>query len=113
MHEMSLCEGILNILQKQSKIDQYSTVKTVVLEIGRLSSIEPDALRFAFSVVMKGSIAENARLNIIDIAGQAWCLHCQKQVVINQRYDGCPLCGGYPLQITEGQQMRIKELEVL
>jgi hydrogenase nickel incorporation protein HypA/HybF len=113
MHEMSLCEGILNILQKQSKIDQYSTVKTVVLEIGKLSSVEPDALRFAFSVVMKGSIAENASLNIIDVAGQAWCLPCQKHVVINQRYDGCPLCGYFPLQITEGDQMRIKELEVL
>jgi Zn finger protein HypA/HybF involved in hydrogenase expression len=48
MHEMSLCEGILNILQKQSKIDQYSTVKTVVLEVAdcQVSSLMRSDLPF-------------------------------------------------------------------
>lgn len=112
MHEMSLCEGMLEILQQQASLQNYTTVKTVFLEIGKLSSVEPDAIKFAFSEVTRGSLAENATLEIIEIAGQALCLQCQKKVEINQRYDSCPLCESHQLQIINGQQMRIKELEV-
>ena len=112
MHEMSLCEGILEVLQEQANAHNFSRVKTVWLEIGKLSSVEPDAMRFGFDVVMKGSLAESAALEIIELPGQAWCFQCQKTVEIAQRYDSCPDCGAYQLEINGGEQMRIKELEV-
>ena len=112
MHEMSLCEGMLDILKQQAAKQNYSIVKTVFLEIGKLSNVEPDAMRFAFPVVMRGSLAENAILEITEVTGKAWCMQCQQNVVIEQRYDGCPLCESHQLQITDGQQMRIKELDV-
>lgn len=112
MHEMSLCEGMLDILKQQAHEQNYSVVKTVFLEIGKLSNVEPDAMRFAFPIVTKGSLAENATLEIIEVAGQAWCMQCEQNVVINQRYDGCPLCESHQLQITDGEQMRVRELEV-
>lgn len=113
MHEMSLCQGILEILESQAKTQNYSKVKCVYLEIGKLSSIEPDALRFGFDIVMKNSLADNARLEIIEIDGKAWCFDCGQTIIIEQRYDPCPLCGSVKLQINEGEQMRIKELEVI
>ena len=57
-------------------------MKTVFLEIGKLSNVEPDAMRFSFSVVTRGSLAENATLEIIEVVGQAWCLKCEQNVVI-------------------------------
>jgi hydrogenase nickel incorporation protein HypA/HybF len=112
MHEMSLCENIREVLEQQALQQNFHTVKTVWLEIGKLSSVEPSALHFGFEVVMKGSLAENAKLEIIEVDGQAWCFHCQKNVKIEQRYDSCPSCGAYQLQVNDGDQMRIKELEV-
>lgn len=112
MHEMSLCENIREVLEQQAAQQNFSSVKTVWLEIGKLSSVEPNALRFGFEVVMKGSLAEDAKLEIIEVDGQAWCFQCQKDVKIEHRYDGCPLCGAYRLQVNDGEQMRIKELEV-
>jgi hydrogenase nickel incorporation protein HypA/HybF len=44
----------------------------VVLEIGRLSSVEPEALAFCFDLVM-GRIAEGARLQIDALPGSGWC----------------------------------------
>jgi hydrogenase nickel incorporation protein HypA/HybF len=113
MHEMSLCEGILQVLEQQAVQQKFSSIKTVWLEIGKLSSVEPDAMRFGFDVVMQGSLAEHAKLEIIEVDGQAWCFQCEKNVTIEQRYDECPLCGAYQLQINDGEQMRIKELEVV
>lgn len=112
MHEMSLCENILHVLEEQALAQRYRKVKAVWLEIGALSGVEAEALRFSFDAVMQGSLAENARLEIIAVPGRAWCRPCQQTVNVRQWYDPCPLCGGRQLQVHDGTQMRIKELEV-
>ncbi|HFD31929.1 MAG TPA: hydrogenase maturation nickel metallochaperone HypA [Gammaproteobacteria bacterium] len=112
MHEMSLCEGVLQIIESEAAKQNFTQVKRVILEVGTLSGVEIKALEFAFDVVMKGSIAEQARLEIIELEAQAWCMQCAKSVTIKQRYDACPTCGSYQLQVSSGDEMRIKELEV-
>lgn len=112
MHELSLCEGVLQVLEDQAESQHFSRVKTVWLEIGSLAGVEIEAMRFGFDVVIRDSLADGARLEIIEVPGQAWCLDCAAAVEIRQRYDECPRCGGYQLQVTGGDQMRIKELEV-
>ncbi len=112
MHEMSLCEGIIEILQDEAEKQGFTRVKQVILEIGALSHVEPDAMRFSFDAVSKNTLAEGAKLTIVDIPGSAWCMDCAKNVDIAQRYDACPVCGGVQLQVTGGDEMKIKELEV-
>jgi hydrogenase nickel incorporation protein HypA/HybF len=112
MHEMSLCEGVLQVLQTEAKTQGFSKVMTVWLEIGDLSSVEPEAMFFSFDVVTRNSLADGAKLEIINVPGHAWCMHCSKTVVIKQRFDECPDCGGFQLQVTGGDEMKIKELEV-
>lgn len=112
MHEMSLCESVLQTLEQQAEVQHYRQVKTVWLEIGALSGVEIDALRFSFDVVVQGSLAAGARLEIIVAPGQAWCLPCGRNVPVQQLYDECPVCGSHQLQVNGGDQMRIKELEV-
>lgn len=112
MHEMSLCAGILDVIEEQAKIQKYRKVKTVFLEIGKLSGVECEAMRFCFPVVMRGTLAEDAVLEIDEIPGDAWCEHCRKSVPVAEIFDVCPDCGTYPLQVKNGRQMRIKELEV-
>lgn len=112
MHEMSLCESILQTLEQQAEVQHYRKVNIVWLEIGALAGVEVDALRFSFDIVVKGSLADSAKLEIIEIPGQAWCLPCGKTVTVQALYDQCPHCGSHQLQVTGGDQMRIKELEV-
>lgn len=112
MHEMSICEGILQVIEDQADSQQFSRVKSVWLEIGPLAGVELDALRFGFDVVTRNSLADGARLEIIEMPGTAWCLECSKSVPIRQRFDACPECGSFQLQITGGDELRIKELEV-
>ncbi len=112
MHEMSLCEGVLQVLQSEAKAQNYSRVKTVWLEIGDLSSVEPEAMLFCFDAVTKNSLAEGAELIIVNVPGTAWCMKCSETVIIKNRFDECPQCGSYQLQVTAGDEMKIKELEV-
>ena len=67
MHEMSLCESIVQILEDNAKSQGFAKVKTVWLEIGGLSGVEPEAMRFSFDAVTRGTLADRARLEIIEV----------------------------------------------
>ncbi|MCP4993196.1 MAG: hydrogenase maturation nickel metallochaperone HypA [Gammaproteobacteria bacterium] len=112
MHELSICEGILQVMEEQARSQGFKQVKTVWLEIGDLAGVELEALRFGYDVVVRNSLAEGSRLEIINLPGEAWCLPCAETVTVKQRFDACPKCGGYQLQVTGGEELRIKELEV-
>lgn len=112
MHEMSLCEGVLQIIEDTARQQNYQHVKTVWLEIGGLAGVEVEAMRFCFDAVVKGSIAEGAKLEIIENPGQAWCMQCEKTVDVKRQFDECPDCGGFQLQVTSGDEMQVKEIEV-
>lgn len=112
MHEMSLCEGILQVIEDESGKQGFSRVKNLWLEIGELAGVELEALRFCFDAVKRGSLAADAKMNIIPVPGRAWCMQCGGDVPVRQRFDACPDCGSYQLQVTAGDEMRIKELEV-
>ena len=112
MHEMSLCEGIIQVIENEAQAQHFSKVKRVILEIGALAGVELEAMRFGFDAVCRDSLAEGSTLEIIELPGQAWCMHCAKTVTVSNRFDTCPDCGGFQLQVTGGDEMRIKELEV-
>jgi len=112
MHEMSLTEGVLRVLEEQAVVQNFSRVKTLWLEIGELSTVDPESLRFCFEAIRAGTLAEQASMEIIRVPGQALCMDCCKQVHVAERYASCPECGGEKLQVCGGDEMRIKELEV-
>ncbi|MBZ4201670.1 MAG: hydrogenase maturation nickel metallochaperone HypA [Methylovulum sp.] len=113
MHELSLCENILQMIEQQAKDQQFTRVLTVFLEIGQLSGVEPEAISFCFDAVMAGSVAAHAKLVIVPQVGLAWCAKCYHHFEIQHRYDECPICGSYEFQIKKGEHLRISELEVI
>lgn len=112
MHEVSICEGIILLLEEQAVVQHFQQVQTLWLEIGELAGVELEALRFSFEVVSRGTLAEGARLEILQPQGRAWCQDCTQRVSVKTRYDACSECGGYQLQVCAGDELRIKELEV-
>lgn len=112
MHEMSLAEGVIQLVEDTAEREQARRVKLVVLEIGRLASVEIEAMRFCFDVVTRGGIADGARLEIIETPGTGWCMQCACTVEIGERYDACPRCGSYQVQATGGTEMRVREIEI-
>jgi hydrogenase nickel incorporation protein HypA/HybF len=113
MHEMSLCEGIRGIITDQALAHGFDRVTVLRLEIGKFAGVEKAALEFAFDVVMRGCPAEGARLEMIDLPGRALCYGCGQEVEIEERFAVCPLCGSAKLMPQGGDEMRIKDMEVI
>ena len=112
MHEMALAEGILQLVEETATRERAQRVKLVVLEIGQLSTVEPEALKFCFDAVTKGSIANDAALEIVHVPGVGWCMECAATLPMQELFGACPQCGGYQMQATGGTEMRVKEIEI-
>lgn len=112
MHEMSLMESVLEIVEDEARKAGAASVTVVKLVIGELSSVEPEAMAFCFEAVVGGTIAEGARLEIERVPGLGWCLDCCETVALNERFGACPKCGNFRVQMTAGDDLRVGELEV-
>lgn len=112
MYEMSLAENVLQIIEDSVREQGFRCVRSVTLEIGRLAAVEPEAMSFCFDAMTRGSIAEGARLEIVEIPGAGRCIGCGAAVAMQEAYGLCPECGCAQLQVVAGDRMRVRELEV-
>jgi len=109
MHEMAITQGIIDICEKNAG---GRRVLSVDVEIGELSSVVPDAVEFCFEACSQGTLLEGARLAIRRIPGQGHCQECGADFALSSLYDACSSCGEYRVTITEGEEMRVREIEI-
>ena len=69
MHEVSLCESIMRIIERQAQRDGFSRVEKVALTVGDMSGASTEALAFCFPLVAKGTCAEGATLTFVETQG--------------------------------------------
>lgn len=62
MHELSLCENILQIVLRKVADDPCARVTKVTLSMGAHAGVSQEALAFCFPAVCKGTVAEGASL---------------------------------------------------
>ena len=112
MHEMSLTQNIMEIIEQQHRQHGFREVTDIWLEIGALSCVEQSALEFCFEIMRKDTVAEHCRLHFVHLTVRAWCWQCQQEVEVAAYQDCCPRCQGVHLQRQSGTEFRIKEMAV-
>jgi hydrogenase nickel incorporation protein HypA/HybF len=112
MHELSIAESMLQVVEDAARRNAASKVAAVKIEIGALACVEREALCFCFDAVTRGSIAEGARFDIVETPGAAWCNQCERQVPLAALGEPCPLCSGFQLKVVQGNELRVREIEV-
>jgi hydrogenase nickel incorporation protein HypA/HybF len=109
LHELSLTQSIVDICLQHGA---GRRVTVVVLEIGDLSGVVPDAVEFCFDACSRGTLLEGARLVIERVLARATCHDCGGEFPVSTYFDPCPTCGGFSHAIVSGEELRVKELEV-
>jgi hydrogenase nickel incorporation protein HypA/HybF len=113
MHELSLAEEIVRMVESSAAREHFSRVATLKLEAGALAGVEVASLRFALEAMVPGTCLEGAAIVIDEPAGRAWCNACAAEVTITSRADPCPVCDGYPLKVLHGDALRVVDLVVV
>lgn len=108
MHELGITQSIVAIVSEHA---QGSKVERVVLEIGQLSAILPDAIEFCFDICTQGTVLAGAILEIKEIPGLAKCRQCGAQLVLDKPFGICE-CGSLELDLIAGEELKIKEIQI-
>jgi len=108
MHELGLALEVVDAVTSRAG---GARVKRVVVEIGALAAVLPDALRFSFDLATEGTRAEGAILDIIERPGRARCRACRAELELTRPFGTCA-CGGSDLDWISGEELRIFEMEV-
>ncbi len=117
MHEFAIASEIVNSILSELEGKGAKRVLDVVLEVGDLSSINPEQLEFCFGVARKGTILGDAKLAI---QKTPVFVRCRCGFEGNPGKDGehntpfdymiCPRCGEGGMEIFKGRELSIKSI---
>ena len=113
MHEITLCQRALEIIEQLAAQNGARRVTGVWLKVGAFSCVEPAALTFCFELVCRGTVAEGAALHIEEERAECWCPACREYVhLLSQHVRRCPQCGSGELRIVADDGMQIRRIEI-
>ncbi len=112
MHELGIAQSLLEIVEQEARPYEGARVRRIWLRIGKLSTVVPDALRFAFDAVTRGGMAEGAVLEIEEVPLAIRCRACEEAFVVEDPFMICPQCGAADVEMISGRELDIKSMEI-
>lgn len=120
MHEISIAGAIIDSVLDTAKKNNAARVKEVFIEVGELTALNPEQLKFIFKTITKGTIAEGAVFNIEVLKPLINCRKCSYNGPIDvferQHFFlpviKCPECGDPYIDITAGRECCVKKINI-
>jgi hydrogenase nickel incorporation protein HypA/HybF len=108
VHELSITQSVVQAVTQRMR---DAPVRRIRLEVGRLSGLVPDSVRFCFEMVAAGTTCEGAALEIDEPPGRASCRTCGARFDTGDVLPLCE-CGSADVEVHGGRELRIREVEV-
>ena len=109
MHELAITESIVAAVTGRLPEAKISCVR---LEIGALTGVVADSVRFCFDLVTEGTNLEGARLEISEPPGRCRCGSCGAEFAPDGPIPLCP-CGGSRVTVLSGEELKIISVQVV
>ena len=110
MHEYSLAQNIIGIVERYANQQPDEKVCEVTLEIGELSGVMVEALQSAVTILVSGSELEQTNFIYEIKKPKARCHNCGEVLAISDFIASCTKCGSQMLDIMEGKELHIKTI---
>jgi hydrogenase nickel incorporation protein HypA/HybF len=112
MHELSIAMSIIDMAQEEAERRDV-TIDAVHLELGPLSGVVADALRFSYQAACSGTALEGSRLVIKEVPIEVYCPACKAQKILtSMQWFCCPECGAPTSEVIHGKELVVTALEV-
>ncbi len=110
MHELGVVIEVVKTVEEFVRANGLSTVDTIVLQIGELSSMIPKYIEDCFPVAVSETMLEATKLRIEVLPGNARCTSCGKVYGVLANEGRCPACGARGGELLSGKEFLIKEI---
>lgn len=112
MHEVGIMQSTLNLALHQATQNQAAKIHLIVMRVGELSGVVPEALEFAFEVLRRDTLAAEARLQIERVVAAGWCPHCQAEFPVDGILYDCPQCRQTSRELRRGRELELTSIEI-
>jgi len=112
MHELSVAQGIVDIIGQYVPPAQHRSVRVVRVRVGDLAGVVPDSLAFCFTAVTAGTPMAGALLEIEHVPFTIRCNACGSESTTEPGLAICPLCGSTDTRITAGTELQVMTIDV-
>ncbi|RCJ41914.1 hydrogenase nickel insertion protein HypA [Nostoc minutum NIES-26] len=112
MHEVRMMQGVLDRAIVRAKDGRAQHIRLVQMRVGEASGVMPDSLEVAFDVAKKGTIAEDAKLQVEHVPLVCYCSNCNSEFHPINELCECPECYQPYCEIRQGKEFEIAFLEV-
>jgi hydrogenase nickel incorporation protein HypA/HybF len=107
VHEVSLMTNLLGIVERAAAAESRGPVRVIHLKIGEMSGVSPDALRFAFEVLSRGTCSEGGTLEIERVPVKVRCARCGAETTPADLVFRCGACGCGEIEVLTGREMEV------
>jgi hydrogenase nickel incorporation protein HypA/HybF len=108
VHELAIAESVVDAVTERLP---GAKVTCVHLEIGALSGVVADSIRFCFDLAAEGTALADARLEITESPAQCRCRACGADFQPDSPVVVCP-CGSPDVAVLSGEQLKIVSVQV-
>ena len=111
MHEVSLIQALLDIVNKSAAENGITRVNLVKIVVGEMHGAVPDALEFAFQVLTEGTVCAGAALDVEKKNFLFRCDDCGREFNPTGLSGSCPGCGGNVTTLVGGRELYVDYYE--
>lgn len=111
MHELSLAHEVIQVLTEEAARHRIARIARYRLEVGLLRGVVPELLRSGLELAGRGTAAEGAAIELLEVAGRARCPSCGHEFSIPDLLILCPSCARVGGDVLAGSELRVIELE--
>jgi hydrogenase nickel incorporation protein HypA/HybF len=108
VHELAIAEGVVDTVTQRLPGARISSVR---LEIGVLSGVVADSIRFCFDLATEGTGLEGATLEITEPPARCRCRACGTEFQPDPPIILCP-CGSADVAVLGGEELKILSVQV-
>ena len=112
MHELSVAEGVLDIVRQYVAPERAAAVRGVRVKVGVLSGVMPESLDFSFSAIVADTPWQHATLEIERVPAVCRCDACTRSFEIEEVSFLCPHCDSTAIHLTSGQELQVMTIDV-
>lgn len=112
MHELSVCQSLIDQLTEVVKEHHGTRVDKIYLQVGPLSGVEPQLLQSAFPLARVNSVASHAELIIHTAPVQVECSSCGHVTQTTANHLVCGQCGNWQTRLVSGNELLLERVEL-
>jgi hydrogenase nickel incorporation protein HypA/HybF len=111
MHELSIAQALVEQIEAAATKEYAQRVVRVVITVGALSGVDPEALRSLFPLVAEDTVTAEAELVIESVKPRVRCRACGQEAPAETAFIRCALCSSRDVEIVAGRELHIKTVE--